>query len=237
MSNTYFQFKQFRIDQNNCAMKVCTDSCILGAYAKANDAQNILDIGTGTGLLSLMVAQRTHAIIEAVEVEEHAYSQAKNNFSASLWADRLSIYHNSIQRFSLERNAKYDTIICNPPFFTNQLKSTEVKKNIALHSEALTFKELIEAVSKLLEENGHFISLLPAYEFDLLKNEAANYNLYPISILKIKDKKQLPVIRIISTFSTNKQETILEDELIIKYQEGKYTEQFQELLKDYYLNL
>lgn len=236
MSNTYFQFKKFRIEQDLCAMKVCTDSCILGAYANPEGAKKILDIGTGTGLLALMLAQKSSAIIDAVEIEENAFNQARENFSHSPWKDRLNIFHDTIQDFASKRFDKYDFIISNPPFFSNQLKSSQEKRNIALHSSSLTFKELIGAVLQLLSRNGKFTVLLPLYEFEILKQEVESFNLYTNKILKIKDKERLPVLRVVAEFSYQNS-PLKESQLVIKNAEGNYSEEFQVLLKDYYLQL
>jgi tRNA1Val (adenine37-N6)-methyltransferase len=234
MSNTYFQFKQFRIEQDKCAMKVCTDSCILGAYTDVNNVKQILDMGTGTGLLSLMLAQRSQALIDTVEIDKEAFEQAKNNILNSPWKDRINIYYQSIQKFSENIPMKYDLIISNPPFFSNHLKSPKQNKNIALHNEALSFKELAGAVSKLLLPSGLFFVLLPAYEFHIFREEASVYNLQVTKILNIKDKPGSPLLRVIAVFSFS-ESSIKEQELIIKNEEGNYSNDFKELLKDYYL--
>lgn len=168
MPNDYFQFKQFLVKQDKCAMKVCTDACLFGAWTawKINDAQlkvdNILDIGCGTGLLSLMLAQKFPlAIFDAVEIDNDAAEQAKENFQNSPWKNQLNIYHDSIQNFSTQTNKKYDVIICNPPFYENDLKSDNTKRNLALHSNALLLEELVSVVENLLEKDGSFFCLLP----------------------------------------------------------------------------
>lgn len=235
MGNSFFRFKQFRIDQEHCAMKVCTDSCLLGAYVKVQSAATVLDIGTGTGLLALMVAQKSLAMIDAVEIEGNAFNQAKANFLRSRWKERLNIYHDSIQSFSQKATHTYDLIISNPPFFSNQLKSGITNRNIALHSEALSFEELLKSVMKLLDKKGRFYVLLPAYEFGLLREKATEYNLHVNEVLEIKDRPTLPLLRIIAMFSFEKRE-VMRSQLVIKEQEGNYSEAFIGLLKDYYLH-
>ena len=149
MPNQFFKFKQFTIDQDQCAMKVCTDSCLFGAWVaeyleqEKNSLKTILDIGTGTGLLSLMLAQKTTANIDAVEIEEAASLQASNNFLASPWNNRLQVYHAPIQLFKPIHPKSYVFIICNPPFYENNLKTDNQLKNLALHSEALSLANLI----------------------------------------------------------------------------------------------
>ncbi|MEO8711563.1 MAG: methyltransferase, partial [Parafilimonas sp.] len=165
MPNDYFRFKQFIITQDKCAMKVCTDACLFGAWAAHNpqlEASNILDIGTGTGLLSLIYAQKNmHASIDAIEIDEAAVQQARENFEASIWKERLHVYNTSIQQFATSSNKKYDVIICNPPFYENDLKSENKQRNLALHSDALTLEELISDVDLLLGDDGSFFVLLP----------------------------------------------------------------------------
>ena len=157
MANDYFQFKQFLIKQDKCAMKVCTDACLLGAFAANRlplTVHRLLDIGTGTGLLSLMLAQRNlNAVIDAVEIDEAAAEQAKENFNNSPWKERLNVHNEPIQKFAKSINKKYDVIICNPPFFENDLKSNDNQRNLALHSAALSLEELISIVGFLLEKN------------------------------------------------------------------------------------
>ncbi|MEP6682604.1 MAG: methyltransferase, partial [Parafilimonas sp.] len=167
MPNDYFQFKQFLIKQDKCAMKVCTDACLFGAFAATRlplTVNRILDIGSGTGLLSLMLAQiLIDANIDAVEIDEAAAKQAKENFDASLWKERLNIYNESIQQFANSpiRKSNYDVIISNPPFYESDLKSDDDKRNLALHSSDLRLEELISITYKLLNNNGSFFVLLP----------------------------------------------------------------------------
>jgi tRNA1Val (adenine37-N6)-methyltransferase len=237
MGNSYFQFKKFRINQDKTAMKVCTDSCILGAYISADQAKTILDIGTGTGLLALMVAQKSTAFIDAIEIEEMAYEQAKENVNASPWSNSIRIFHTSIQNFILEANHRYDLIISNPPFYSNQLKSPNTQKNIAHHSEQLSFDELINSVNQLLSEDGKFIFILPESEFKLLGKRLSENNFYETERMMIKDRSSSPIFRIIGSFQRIVTNYPTERELIIKDENGVYTEDFKKLLKDYYLNL
>lgn len=234
MSNSYFQFKQFRIQQDKTAMKVCTDSCILGAYAPVSDAKQILDIGTGTGLLALMVAQRSQAQIDAVEIDKAASGQATENVTESPFSDRIRVHSSSIQAYSVRCRKKYDVIISNPPFFTNHLKRKEFNQNVALHSESLQLSELAIIASYLLDKEGSFIVMLPVYETNLLEAAAEEVNLYPFEKLHILEKYKGRQLRIITSFAFNTQPCV-EKTLYIKTNEGTYTQDFISLIQPYYL--
>jgi tRNA1Val (adenine37-N6)-methyltransferase len=232
--NTWFQFKQFIIHQDQCAMKVCTDSCLFGAYVEPGNAAKILDIGTGTGLLALMLAQKSSAFIDAVEIEPKAAIQAQNNFTASPWKDRLKIHESSIQDFN--SSASYDLIICNPPFYSQSLKSDQQEINLAYHSEALNQNALIFSVKKLLKETGKFYLLLPSYEARLFTEKAKEEKMYPLEIVTIRDRKNSRELRNIICF-TFSEEKVKEKEIILKKDDNNYTNEFIALLKEYYFSL
>jgi tRNA1Val (adenine37-N6)-methyltransferase len=234
MSNSYFQFKQFRIQQDKTAMKVCTDSCILGAYAPVAYAGQILDIGTGTGLLALMVAQRSQAQIDAVEIDKAAASQATDNVAASPFHDRIRVHSSSIQAYSVRCRKKYDVIITNPPFFSNHLKSQDLRHNVALHNESLQLPELAIIVSYLLDKDGSFIVMLPVHETYLLETAAEEVKLYPYEKLHILQKYKGRQLRIITSFAFNPRPCV-EKTLYIKTTEGTYSQDFISLLQPYYL--
>jgi len=236
MSNSYFQFKQFRVNQEKSAMKVCTDSCIFGAFARYENPTRILDIGTGSGLLSLMLAQKYPCAIDAVEIDNNSARQALENFQNSPWKGQIALHHDSIQRFKEKNVYKYDLIVSNPPFFSNHLKSPDSKRNMALHNDELSFQELAEIASGLLSENGLLYILLPAYESELLNEEALKNSLYPTNKLWIYNTETKPVFRVITAYSATNA-PCLEDTLIIKDSSGNYSEDFKELLNDYYLHL
>jgi tRNA1Val (adenine37-N6)-methyltransferase len=218
-------------------MKVCTDACILGAYADVENIKRILDIGTGTGLLSLMLAQRTQATIDAVEIDNDAYAQAKANIAESSFADRISLYHQSIQDFSEhhQENYSYDLIISNPPFYQNSLQSPDSQTNKALHAATLTFDELIEAVISLLSPNGRFIVLLPPFEADQLKGVAQKKGLYLCDTLLIQHNVQKAVFRHILSFGKRAVSEYTEAMLVIHAENSNtYSDKFRQLLSDYY---
>jgi tRNA1Val (adenine37-N6)-methyltransferase len=231
-SNTHFTFKQFTIHQDQTAMKVTTDACILGAYTDGREAKKILDIGTGTGLLSLMIAQRSKAKIDAIEINESAYNQAVVNVNESIFKDKITIHHTSIQEFITDN--LYDLIISNPPFFQNHLKSETESRNNSLHTDTLSFEDLLETVLRLLSPDGTFVVLLPMYESSVFEQLSVSKDLYPQKKLTIRHRKGSKILRIITTFGRIKKE-ILNEELIIKNPDESYTPDFQGLLKDYYL--
>lgn len=239
-ANTHFSFKQFTIHQDQTAMKVTTDACILGAYTPVDKTKRILDIGTGTGLVAMMLAQRTDAKIDAVEIDKNAYNQAHNNVQESIFKEQISVYNSSIQVFSADlgvnglRLCLYDLIVSNPPFFQNHLKSATVSRNNSLHTDTLSFEDLLEAVLRLLSPNGTFVVLLPAYESSVLETLAISKELYPHKKLTIRHRKGSKILRIITTFGRIKKE-ILNQELIIKNPDESYSADFQLLLKEYYL--
>ncbi|MEY4541284.1 MAG: hypothetical protein RLZZ306_3041 [Bacteroidota bacterium] len=232
MANTHFAFKKFIVHQEQTAMKVTTDACILGAYSDLKKATTILDIGTGTGLLSLMLAQRSEAKIDAIEIDECAYNQAVINVNESIFKDKIKIHNTPIQKF--ETTNFYDVIISNPPFFQNHLKSQTTSRSNSLHTDTLSFDDLLDAVLRLLTLNGTFVVLLPAYESSVFEQLSTPKELYPQKKLTIHHRKGSKILRIITTFGRLKQE-IINEELIIKNPDEGYTPDFQELLKDYYL--
>ena len=231
-ANTHFSFKKFTIHQDKTAMKVTTDACILGAYTDVQKAKRILDIGTGTGLLALMLAQRTEAEIEGIELEEVAYNQAVENINGSIFQDKIKIYHTDIQSF--EPRNRYDLIVSNPPFFNNHLKAETQSRNNALHTDTLSFEDLLKSVIRLLSPNGTFVVLLPLYESAILEEMAKQLGLFANKKLNIHHREGSKILRIITTFGFTKAE-IKEETLLIKNLDESYSVDFQELMKDYYL--
>jgi tRNA1Val (adenine37-N6)-methyltransferase len=228
-----FQFKQFKILQDKTAMKVSTDACILGAYTEVGKCERILDIGTGTGLLALMVAQRNQeTIIDAVEIDDSAYSQAVENVLESIFNKRINVFYTTIQQFQTDN--LYDLIISNPPFYQNYLQSEKSQKNLAHHTVSLSFEDLIASVNKFLKPNGTFVVLLPLYETTRLVEIAAQFQLFPQKQLQIRHRQNSKILRIITTFGYS-EKIIFFEELIIKNPDETYTEDFIGLLKDFYL--
>jgi len=224
-------------------MKVCTDACLFGAwvaeaanYEREAVNNSVLDIGTGTGLLSLMVAQKTKAVIDAVEIDEAAAMQAQQNFQASPWTERLHVYHTSIQEFCSVNKKQYDLIISNPPFYKNDLKSHDDKRNLALHSHALQMEELVSATKKLLKEDGVFAVLLPYQRTEDFIKLAAGKNLLLYKKAMVMQTPIHAYFRSMLLFS-KQQRTLTTEEIIIQNEMRQYTAAFISLLKDYYLML
>ena len=239
MPNHFFQFKQFTIYQDKCAMKVCTDACLFGAFVanyiehKKSSPKNILDIGTGTGLLALMLAQKTIADIDAVEIDQAASMQANNNFVASPWNNRLNIYNTPIQLYKKINGSGYDFIISNPPFFEKSLKSDSQSKNLALHSEALTLSDLIDQIQLHLNPNGQFAILLPYNRraYFIAKAQKLGFDIH--ALINVKQTQQHPFFRSMMIFGNSSFSTFSK-ELIIK-ENNEYTADFRALLYHYYL--
>lgn len=231
-------------------MKVCTDACVLGAYADVagngtGTPTRILDIGTGTGLLALMAAQRNQlATIDAVELDETAFGQATENIAASPFADRVRVWQGRIQAFAQPGRQQggaggvgrlYDRILTNPPFYTNQLRSPDSAVNRALHTDDLPFSELVDAVHRLLEPDGQWWVLLPPYETGLLTDLAGRLGLHPLRQLQLRHNDRKPAFRLITGLSYS-QQPVTTDTLDV-YESGSntYTAGFQALLRDFYL--
>lgn len=231
----FFQFKQFKVWQNNTAMKVCTDACIFGAFIETYKAQNILDIGTGTGLLALMLAQKTDSQIFAVEIEQNAFIQAKENFEQSLWKKQLQVFHTSIQDFVEETQEKFDLIVSNPPFFKKHLQTQNIRKNLALHNESLPFEELIKAVSILLNNWGKFYLLLPDYETQVFVELASKENLFLQKQILIFHSIEKKILRVMSVFSKTPVKNLSSENFYIKNLDQTYTQEFIKLLSEYYI--
>jgi tRNA1Val (adenine37-N6)-methyltransferase len=239
MSNTYFQCKQFTIQQEHCAMKVCTDGCLFGAWLcnrlqiKGYKPRNVLDIGTGTGLLSLILAQKVDALIDAVEIDEAAAEQAFENMDASPWRDRLRVICSDVRIVHLGK--KYDLIISNPPFFENDLKSGDPKRNLALHGESLNLEELLLTIKSNLADIGKFALLLPYHRKNEFENLAAAEGFFLEEEASVKQTPTHSFFRAMLLFGTAAA-TAKVSTITIR-QEDEYTPEFAALLKDYYLKL
>ena len=219
-------------------MKVCTDACVLGAYADVQ-GERILDIGTGTGLLALMAAQRNPvAHLDAVEIDEAAAEQATENAVNSPFSSQVSIVHKSIQEYNPPY--QYDRVLTNPPFYTNHLKSPDAAVNRALHTSELPFRELIDAVVRLLKKDGQWWVLLPPYEASHLTQQAELKGLRPFQRLHLHHNADKPAFRIITGYRYEVGD-VLEETLDVYERQDKptdklvFTQAFRTLLQSFYL--
>ena len=233
-----FQFKQFIIHQDKTAMKVGTDGVLLGAWTSINPCPNsVLDIGAGTGLIALQLAQRCDAqIIDAIEIDDNAFEQAVANFELSNWSDRLFCYHASLEQFTQEMEDKYNLIVSNPPFYNDTFKSDNDARNKARFTSSLSFQELIKSVTKLLTKDGFFSIIVPFKEEKKITDLASENNLYPNRICRVKGTKNSKIKRSLIEFSFQKKETII-TKLIIEIERHKYTKEYKNLVKDFYLKM
>ena len=234
-----FKFKQFSVEQDRCAMKIGTDGVLLGAWAPIeNNPFSILDIGTGTGILALMLSQRSNAQqIDALEIDEDAYEQAVDNFENSFWSDRLFCFHAGLDEFVEEPEDEYDLIVSNPPFYTEDYKTENEQRDLARFADAMPFEDLVEAADLLLSENGVLAVIIPFKEEDNFIALAKEYELYPIKITRVKGTPTTEIKRSLLAFSRNENTPLLTDELIIETARHIYTPEYIELTKDFYLKM
>jgi tRNA1Val (adenine37-N6)-methyltransferase len=238
MANSWFQFKKFLVKQDQSAMKVCTDSCVFGATIPLTDKINsILDIGTGTGLLALMLAQRNHSIIDAVEMNAEAAQQARDNFFNSPWSDRLLIHETSIQDYFKITTKQYDLIVCNPPFFSASLKSGNNSKDMAWHQSHLSIEELMQVTFFMLKKDGDVYMLISIYEEENFLKAANQVGLKAKRYLAMYDNSTKLIRYVLHLRKDTKHAEESEIKFIIRNSENQYTEQFVEALKDFYLHL
>ncbi len=233
-----FKFKQFTIRQDKCAMKIGTDGVLLGAWATINNEPDlILDIGTGTGVIALQLAQRCEALaIDALEIDNDAFEQAVENFENSDWADRLFCYHCSLQEFTQELEDTYDLIIANPPFYTDAFKTENEARNKARFTTSLSFEDLLFSVSKLLSKQGVFSVIIPFKEEANFIALAKKYQLFVSKICRVKGTPTSEIKRSLLEFSFQNVNPVLED-LIIEHERHQYTTDYKNLVKEFYLKM
>lgn len=228
-----FQFKQFTIHQDRCALKVGTDGVVLGAWASVENAKRILDIGTGTGLLALMAAQRNlGAWIDAVEIDDASAVQAAENVTASPWADRVRVHRMDVRR--LRASDPYDLILCNPPFYAGEMDSPDARTGVAKHGGELTFAQLVEAVRTLLADDGRFACIIPLNrEAELLElAESAWLGVERRCVLRYLEGR--PPKRVLLELVRGGGIAV-EEELTVEHAPGAFTEAYRTLLKDFML--
>ena len=234
-----FTFKQFSILQDKTAMKVGTDGVLLGAWAPvSHNPFSILDIGAGTGIIALMLAQRTHAEqIDALEIDEDAYEQAVDNFENSPWGDRLFCFHAGLDEFIEEPEDEYELIVSNPPFYAEDYKTESEQRDLARFQDAMPFEELVEAADLLLSEHGIFALIIPFKEEEKFIALAKESELYPVKITRVKGTPKSEIKRSLLAFSRNESPEIAIDELIIEIDRHVYTPEYIELTKEFYLKM
>lgn len=236
--NKPFQFKAFTVNQDKCAMKIGTDSVLLGAWTSINHRPfSVLDIGAGTGVLGLMIAQRSNAQnIEAIEIDGNAYEQCSENFENSPWADRLFCYHASLIEFTEEIEDKFDLIICNPPFYSEDYKTENKARDLARFNDAMPFEHLIYAAVNLLSKDGIISVVIPHKEEPSFVDLASKVGLFPNRMLRVKGNPDSDIKRSLLEFSFNELE-VQTSELIIETARHQYTEDYINLTKDFYLKM
>lgn len=251
MANNYFQFKQFTIHQDRCAMKVCTDACLFGAWVAdkisseknsfknllppENNSENnrILDIGSGTGLLIMMLAQKINCNIDGIEIEQECFEQLKENTSQNNWKEKINLFRDDIRNFTSDQT--YNFIISNPPFFDNDLNSATKGEQLAKHSKELSLEELLEAIDRNLSSDGSFSVLLPYHRVEYFEKKAFLKEFFLVEKMLVRQTEKHGFFRGILTFSRNYRECITE-EMSIRIN-NEYSPKFIDLLKEYYLYL
>jgi tRNA1Val (adenine37-N6)-methyltransferase len=234
-----FQFKQFSVNQDQTAMKIGTDGVLLGAWTPIeNNPKSVLDIGTGTGIIALMLAQRSNAEqIDALEIDESAYEQAVDNFENSPWGDRLFCFHAGLDEFVEEPEDEYDLIVSNPPFFSEDFRSENEQRDLARFQEAMPFEEIVEAADLLLSENGIFSVIIPFNEEDRFIELCAEAELFPIKVTRVKGAPNTKIIRSLLAFKRYELAVLTADELVIEISRHEYTPEYISLTKDFYLKM
>lgn len=237
MSNSYFQFKQFTIFQDKCAMKVGTDGVLLGAWANITSARTILDVGTGTGLIALMLAQRNlRAKITAIDVDKNAVEQATENVRNAIFSDRITVKEISFQKLALTDNTQFDAIVSNPPYFADSLLPPDKQRSQARHAVSLSLEELLDNAKTCLAENGRLSLILPVDRESELQNIAYEKEFYIHRKTMVKPLPHNPPKRMLVELSEKQSKTLL-SELVIEEARHRYTADFIALVKDFYLNL
>jgi tRNA1Val (adenine37-N6)-methyltransferase len=239
VGNPYFRFKQFVIHHDRCAMKVTTDACLFGAWCAGIIKQELkiktcLDIGTGTGLLSLMIAQKHNTNIDAIEIDDDAAQQAKENTESSAFEEYITVLHGDV--LELTDKKKYDIIISNPPFYEEELISPDARKNSAHHSSQLKLSQLLEKINMLMKDDGYFFLLLPFKREEAVTKLLAQCKLFICRKVLVKQTENHSPFRIMIQGGKTEVDAFKTKEIIIKFEE-KYTDDFIGLLKDHYLYL
>lgn len=240
MGNSYFQFKQFTIYHDRCAMKVGTDGVLLGAWCRVPEHGNVLDIGTGTAVIALMAAQRTalsDVFIDAIEIDPEACSQAEENVSASSWRDRISLYNTAFQEYARRETVRYDCIVSNPPYFDNALLPPEnVSRQAARHTVSLTYEELLSGAARLLKPEGHISIIYPADQDNRISGIAVRNGLWTSRKVWVKGRPDTAPKRVLIEWGLSPVD-YEEETLVIETAHLAYTPEYVNLTRDFYLKM
>lgn len=235
VSKTVFQFKHFEIHQEHSSMKIGTDGVLLGAWADVSNCKEALDIGTGTGVIALMLAQRNlESDVHAVEIDNDSFEEAEYNFKNAHWNDRMRCFHYSIQDFTVATEQRYDLIVCNPPFFTGGTLSDAYDRNAVRHTIKLPHGELLISVRQLLKKAGKFCVILPFLEGLRFKEMAQSNGLFCNKTTGVKPDLLKPVERLLMEFSF-KVSDYKYNEMCIRNEHGNYSRDYKSLTKEFYL--
>lgn len=237
MANPYFQFKKFTVWHDKCAMKVGTDGVLLGAWTHTHGSERILDIGTGTGLIALMLAQRSDAIIDAIDIDPNACLQARENIASSPFADRIHVYHTPLSGYTPAEGIKYDRIVSNPPYFIDSLKCPDDKRRVARHTDTLSLPDLLRDSRRLLAPGGKIALVLPFDQRESLLDLIRTERLFLSNETLVSPVKDSNPKRILAELSADPQTRPLRSYLTIEIERHRYTEEFTALVKDFYLKM
>ncbi len=236
MGNSRFQFKQFDIYHDKCSMKVGTDGVLLGAWCNVEDSLRVLDIGTGSGLIAIMIAQRnSYCTVDAVEIDYASWIQASGNMSASPWHKRLKVHNISFQEFFMSSNHTYDLIVSNPPWFQNSLTTPLPERSLARHATSLTMEDIIEGVNKLLSPAGRYCMIMPVDEARLFIEKASKKELHCRKITSVIPNPGKSPKRYLMEFTTFKGDIKMSELVVELDKRHKYSNGFKELTKEFYL--
>jgi tRNA1Val (adenine37-N6)-methyltransferase len=235
MPNQEFVFKQFKIMQDKCAMKVGTDAVLLGSWVNTTNANSILDIGTGTGIIALMLAQRSNAMIDAIDIDTNAYIQATENVAACKWKEHIRVHHISLQQFVQQHKEKFDLIVSNPPYFIDSSKASEESRSNARHTDQLPYDHLLKGVLALLNPHGKFYVILPTKESEQFRDLAEQNKLFLTKLTRVITRSDKPEKRWLMRFEFTRK-SFSEDSITIEEDaRHSYTDEYKELTKEYYL--
>jgi tRNA1Val (adenine37-N6)-methyltransferase len=230
-----FHFKQFSVEDDQSSMRIGTDAVLLGAWINPENRSEILDIGTGSGVIALMVAQKCNATITAIDIDKDSVHQASLNFQNSPWKIRMNTIHISFQEFTRLQGFMFDLIITNPPFFKNSLRSPLNSRNIARHDDQLNAHDLLDGVTNILRSNGKFCLILPVDGAQLFKEYANEQNLHLVRQLQVRSKPGIKPKRVIMEFSLSLPGIVITEEIVIRREDNSFTEAYRQMTRDFYL--